>query len=207
MNELAMSDKEVSNALAQAQNWVIRNDDDFAMVDAHCVGLMALKKKIESDFASSKATTYAAWKAVVAQEKGHLDGIDEARKLDKQKMDGWLHVKEAERKALEDKMALEAKANAEAAALAAAVAAEQSGDSELAEAIISEPVAAQVVVVANTAPKAQTVLRKIWKFRVVNASLVPSEYKAVDEKKVGAVVRALGADCNIAGIETWQENI
>ena len=48
-------------------------------------------------------------------------------------------------------------------------------------------------------------LREDWKFQVVDAALVPREYLIVDEKKVGAVVRASKGQQQIPGIRVWAE--
>lgn len=206
MNEIATPEKEVITALEVARSWNITDDEQFALVDAHCAGLLKLKKKVESDFAESKATTYAAWKAVVAQEKGHLDGIDEARRIDKQKMDAYLTVKEDERKAEEDRLAAIAKKQAEDEAIARAQAMEAAGQNEEAAAIIEAPVFVAPTIVPKTAPKASTVMRKVWKYRVKDEAKVPREFLTLDDKKIGGVVRSMGAATNIPGIEAYSES-
>lgn len=47
--------------------------------------------------------------------------------------------------------------------------------------------------------------RDVWKFEVTDPALVPREYLMVDEKKLGAVVRALKGDTTIAGVRVWPE--
>jgi hypothetical protein len=206
MNELATPEKEVTTALEQAKAFTINSPEDRQMVDAHCAGLLALKKKIEADFAEPKAATYAAWKAVVAQEKGHLDGVDDARKIDKAKLAAWDEKVEAERLAEEARLQAIAKAQAEKDAIDRAVAMEAAGQQDEAEAIISEPVATPTVIVPKVAVKSQTTIRKVWKYKVTNAALVPREYLALDDKKIGGVVRALGGATNIPGIQAFQES-
>lgn len=205
--ELVTTDaqKEVGTALEQAQAFVIKSNEDFALVDAHCAGLLALKKKVEGDFKASKESTYAAWKAVVAQEKGHLDGIDEARRIDKTKMDAWTRHLEAERQAEEARLRAEAQKRAEDEAIARAQAMNAAGQKEEAEAIIAAPVEVAPVIVPKTAPKASTVMRKVPKFRIVDASKIPREFMTPDEKKIGAVVRAMRYAANIPGIEVYEE--
>ena len=50
-----------------------------------------------------------------------------------------------------------------------------------------------------------TSVRKTWKFEIVDASLIPSEYLMPDEKKIGAVVKALAENCKIAGVRIYSE--
>jgi hypothetical protein len=44
-------------------------------------------------------------------------------------------------------------------------------------------------------------VRQVWTFRIVNPSLVPDEYKIIDEKKIAAVVKA--GVRNIPGVEIY----
>ena len=60
-------------------------------------------------------------------------------------------------------------------------------------------------VVEAVAPKVKGVhTRRSWQFRIVDAAAIPREYLAVDETKIGKVVRALGAETAIAGIEVFE---
>ena len=55
-------------------------------------------------------------------------------------------------------------------------------------------------------PKAQGVaFTDTWKFESVDPALVPAEYKVVDEKRVGAVVRALKGETQIPGVRVYVE--
>jgi hypothetical protein len=49
--------------------------------------------------------------------------------------------------------------------------------------------------------------RKVWKFRIKDAALVPREYLTVNEVAIGGVVRALKGSTNIPGVETYQESV
>jgi len=195
------------SAIAQAQAFDISSNDDFSIVDQHCAGLLKLKKRIEADFKESKETTFSAWKAVVSQEKGHMDGIEDARRIDKQKMAAWQKKIEGERQAEETKLRVEAQKRAEDEALARAQALAASGQHDEADSILASPPEVAPIVIAKTAPKSETVIREIWKFRIINPLLIPNEYKTIDEKKIGGGVRALGSATNIPGVEAYQESV
>jgi hypothetical protein len=49
---------------------------------------------------------------------------------------------------------------------------------------------------------ASVTVRKVWRFRVVDPAQVPDEYKVVDERKIGAVVKA--GIRNIPGVEIFE---
>lgn len=50
-----------------------------------------------------------------------------------------------------------------------------------------------------------TSLREVWKFSVIDLAIVPREYLIVDEKAIGAVVRALKGRASIPGVRVYSE--
>lgn len=121
---------------------------------------------------------------------------------------------EAQRKA--DERAAEERRQAEAARVAgdlqAAAKHERAADrvEARAEAKVEslQSTAASVVapVLQRETPKVSGVSgRRVWKFRIKDASKLPREYTMPDEKKIGGVVRAMKSDTNIPGIEVWNE--
>jgi len=89
---------------------------------------------------------------------------------------------------------------------------EQAGEHALAAAVVEEAIAAPApVVVLPDAKKAVDGLKftRRWLWRVIPASaqppppLVPREYLCLDEKKIGAYVRAMKATGQIPGIEIY----
>lgn len=122
---------------------------------------------------------------------------------------------EAQRKA--DEKAAEERRQAEAARaagdLAAAAKHEQKAErveERAAERIETlQTVAASVVapVLERETPKVKGVSgRRVWKFRIRDASKLPREYLLPDEKRIGAVVRAMKGDTRIEGVEVWDES-
>jgi hypothetical protein len=59
--------------------------------------------------------------------------------------------------------------------------------------------------IASDVPRGGTVIRKNWKFRIVNADLIPKQYLTPDEKAIGAHGRALGEKASIPGIEFFAD--
>lgn len=66
-------------------------------------------------------------------------------------------------------------------------------------------IAAPVVSEAPTVKGIST--RKIWRFEIVDRAAVPDTFKSIDEKKIGAVVRALKAEANIPGVKVYAEEV
>ena len=67
---------------------------------------------------------------------------------------------------------------------------------------------APAIVIPQTETKVEGIskLRKVWKFRVTDASKVPDQYKKVDEVRLGQVVRATKGTMEIAGVEIYSED-
>ena len=99
------------------------------------------------------------------------------------------------------------------ATLAAAARLEQAGDVEAAARLVE---AAPVVAVAPSAPvflpPAPVIHVKVeggptftedWTFEVTNENLIPRHYLAIDEVKIGKVVRAMKGQTNIPGITAF----
>lgn len=97
---------------------------------------------------------------------------------------------------------------ARSVALEEAVTLEAQGMPEEAAAVVEQAIAAPapVIPIAQAAPKVDGIShRETWKFDIVDASLIPREYLSIDEKKLGAVVRALKGSTRIAGIRVYPE--
>lgn len=83
---------------------------------------------------------------------------------------------------------------------------EENGKLEAAEEIRETVPEVSMPVLENEIPKAKGIsTRDVWKFQIVNSDKVPDEYKMVDEKKVGAVVRATKGAIKIPGVKIWKE--
>jgi uncharacterized membrane protein YqiK len=138
-----------------------------------------------------------------------------ARKEEEARRKAELERLEAERKAEEERI------------LSEAIAAEESGDSTTAEAltnqaeqisesiqqekaaIASEPVYVPPVVLPKATPKMQggPVYRTVWKFEVINATLIPREYLIPDTGKIGGICRALKGAAQIPGVRFYEERV
>ncbi|MGD9885813.1 MAG: hypothetical protein AB7U95_37520 [Reyranella sp.] len=95
---------------------------------------------------------------------------------------------------------------AEAAKLAAKAEKVEERTAAKVEALQIQEAAVVAPVISREPPKvAGLATREVWKFRVVNAALVPDQYKAIDEARIRKVVAALKGDANIPGVEVYSE--
>ena len=88
--------------------------------------------------------------------------------------------------------------------------AEEKGDTEKAE-LLREKQAEVFVpapIVESQVQKTEGIgIRKMWKFRIADESLIPREYLIPDSVKIGKMVRASGGTVKIAGVEVFSEDV
>lgn len=109
--------------------------------------------------------------------------------------------REAEQASAEERKRLLAQAEA-ADRKAAAAAVKVEAKEEQAQAVI-----APVVHVQSSSPAVKGIAtKKVWKYRIVDASKVPFEYMMVDDSKLSAFARAMKGTVPIAGVEFYSED-
>jgi hypothetical protein len=182
----------------------ITNNTDYTRAGEILLTIKEIRKKIEATFKPIKQKMDAAKKEVLDQERNADKPLAEAEAYIKPLIAGYLAEQERIRKAEEDRLREIARKEEEQRQFDAALAAEQSGNKEEAEAIMEAPVQAAPVVVPKSVPKVSGVaMTKQWKFRITDPNKIPREYLTVDEQKIGGVVRALKDQCRIPGVEVY----
>lgn len=163
-------------------------------------------KNIKEYFKPRKKDAEIAYKNWVSAEKDslepfqvfvlHANGIMTAYNVEQEK------IRVEKERILQEK----ARKESEEQQLRDAEQAEKEGNKEEAEAILNEEVHVPPPIVAPSTPKVSGLsMATTWKFKVINASLVPDEYKKIDEIKIGQVVRAMKSKTNINGIEAYPD--
>jgi len=165
--------------------------------------LKSLRQQMDDTFKPIIDKANKAHKEAIAQMK-RLEApvIEQERRLDPI-LAMWL----TEQKRLHNIRLAElraAKARVEAEALEAASKATEDGDIEGARDIV-ESLQSLTPEALGKPDTAGISTRTTWKFRIIDASKVPDTYKKIDEGKIGKVVRALGKNADIAGVETYPE--
>ncbi len=182
----------------------IKTVADYTRAGEILLTIKEIRKKIENTFKPIKQKMDAAKKEVLDQEKAADKPLAEAEAWIKPLIAEYNSDQEKIRQAEEARLREEARKQEEERRLQEALAAEQSGNTEEAEAIISEPVIAPPVVVPKSVPKvAGIAMTKTWKFRITDANKIPRQYLMVDEQKIGQIVRAMKEQTHIPGIEVY----
>lgn len=84
--------------------------------------------------------------------------------------------------------------------------AEAAGKADKAEELAERAQTVVAPVVDTAPPKVAGVsTREVWRFEITDPAALPREYLVPDEKKIGAVVRALKGDAVIPGVRVYAE--
>lgn len=186
----------------------IKDDRSYKEAAEFYLVIKGFRKQVEEAFGGIVTKAHAAWKAATALRSRADDPLDEAEKIIKSSMGVWDAEQKRKRRLEEDRIRMEQTAKAEEERKKQAVFAAKQGDIEKSQAIMEAPPAPVAPVVLPTPEKIKGVqFRENWKFRIVNAKLIPQDYQIPDEVKIGKLVRALKNETNIPGIEVYCERV
>lgn len=164
------------------------------------------KKQVDEVFDPIVKAAHSAHKEAVAQKKKFTDPLVSAESVVKGKISTYRA--EEDRKAREEEARLNEarRKQAEEEALAAAILEPDEEEQDvIIERAIAQPPAP--VYVAPKVPVVQGISeRKVWKYRIINHSLIPREYLIPNEVAIGAVVRSMKENANIPGVEIYSES-
>ena len=203
-----------TDALVQeAHRLVITTDEQYAaainlgktldaMIDAvhtHKVGGRTLDE--------NRDHAHKAWKGWVALISGLVDPMTAAKQITSRKCGDYRMLKERERQRLEHEAQDKIRQQEEDTRLRDAQVLEAQGRVQEAMAVIEQPILTAPVVMPVTTPKIEgSAPRTTWKFRIVNAALVPRYLLIPDEKAIGALVRTRKGAVAIPGVEVYAEH-
>jgi len=157
---------------------------------------------------------YTAWNDLIKElKKPYL----EKEVYLKQELSRYDQEQEKIRKQEEDRLREEARKQEEESQIAAAIAAEQEGDKEEAEAIIAAPVYTPPIVLPKITPKVSGIsYRENWTFEVVNlmdlvkavaAGIVPIQALHPNMTFLGSQARNLKSSMRYPGVNAYAEKI
>jgi hypothetical protein len=166
-------------------------------------------KEVKATFDPICEAANKAHKAATAKRASFLDPLESVYRSVKRLMSDYDAEQERIRREAEEKLREQARKEEEERRLKEAIALEESGQKEVAEAVMETPVYVAPVVIPKAVPKMEggPVFRTVWKFRIVNQNIIPRQYLKVDEVAIGGVVRALKGQTNIPGIEPYEERV
>ena len=196
----------------QAKALTVASNEDYTQGETLLSSCKQLETEIHAAFDPIVEKAHLAHKEAVAQRAKYLNPIEEGRKILKQKMIAFQQEQERIRREEQARLEAEAQKRAEDEALALASQAEAEGNTEMAEAIISEPVQAAPVVLPKMAPKASRLSagKTLWYAEVTD---IKALCKAIADGKASInliepnmtalnnMARAMKSTMNIPGVQ------
>ena len=197
--------REVDSMSERAENFAVANATDYEAGAEFLKTIKSLSNDVEAQRKKITQPLDQAKKQVMDLFRPLSTALSSAESTIKRRLVAW--QSEQDRIAREERRKAEERSRRERERLEKqAQDAEEKGRTERADILRDRAASTVVVSAAPETPKVSGLsTRSVWKFEVVDASKVPDEYKVVDEKKVGGVVRALKGDANIPGVRIWEE--
>lgn len=205
----------VSMVEVQARQIVITTDAEYEKAAAFGKQLKAKAKVVTDFFEPMKTSAYQAHRAVCEREKATLKPLQEAEKILKKTISGYIQEKERQRKELEAQIRKEAEAEKERK-LNEAIALESEGKTAEAEAAmfdaqVTESIAGNATVVMSTPKTTGVSNSKDWEIEAIDAEKVPVSFagmmiRPVDEKAIMRLIKASKGTIQIPGIK-YKETI
>lgn len=134
-------------------------------------------------------------KSIREEKKKHTDRLEQAEKVLRGKVTAYIAEQERQRRLEQAKRDEEQRRIDKEAAEA---------NEFLADVGATQAVAERVAPVQEV-EKAGMAFREVWKFEIIQAGLIPREYLAVDEVKIGQMVRAMKDTLTIPGVRIYSE--
>ncbi|KKK56153.1 hypothetical protein LCGC14_3067370 [marine sediment metagenome] len=208
---IAAIEESTALVVTEAQGITITDQDSYGYAGAFLTDVLKpARAEIDATFGKIIKKAHAAHKEAVGQRKRHEAPLIEAENIVKSIM--GVYVIEQRRIAAEaDAERLRvAREEAETAALAEAARLEDAGHTEAAEEMITAPVVPVVSAPPPEEPKADGVSsRFVTKFKIIDARKITAAFMMPNEKKIGQIVRSMGADAAqlVGGIEVYEEPV
>lgn len=127
----------------------------------------------------------------------------------KQKLATYKWEQDEKRRKEEERNRLKAEQEAREKREAEIAAAKKAKDKETVAELKAAPIVPEIKPAKTPEPPKLegTSFRTVWKFRVTDANKIPRKYMVPDEQAIGQVVRALGMNAGIDGIEIYREQV
>lgn len=190
----------------QADALVIDSESTYRAASGFLLNVKDLTREIISFFEPLKRSASDAHKKLCAAEKEKVSPLLDVERKVKTRMLEYEAAERRRKAEQEAKLREEARKIEEESRLREATRLEAEGRTREAERLIDAPIFTPPVTVAPPTPRVQGVKYvTTWKFRIIDESLIPRQFLAVDEKKIGAVVRAMRGEARVPGVEVYED--
>lgn len=199
----------------QAEQIKILDNPTLAKANDFLLGIKHLEKQIKDTFEPLIKKAHEAHRALLEQEKKYTQPLIQAEGIIKGEIRAYLLEQERIRQQEEERIRREKeeadrqRREEEDKILVEALELQRAGKlAEADRAICQEPKTSEVTEKAPEKIRLPgTAMRKILKWRVTDAALIPREYLAVNESKINEFVRVMHEKTEIPGIEVYFEDL
>lgn len=206
MGELELMQQKVTIMQSEVFEIQITNPETYRRAGDLLVALKDMDKAIRNYFRPLKESAHKAWQSICKRETEELSKIKKPISYLNEQMTLYNIAEEKKRQEELIRITAELQKQEEARRLELAEQLEKAGNTEEAEAILTEDIFIPKPMVEKTTPKINGLtLTTTWKWRVIDANIIPREYLKIDEAKINSVVKALKDNANIPGIEVYPE--
>lgn len=194
--------REVELYRAKASEITVRTPQEMEGAEAILTELRRRKKVWLEAVEATVKGAHATWKAAVAHRDSIAKPIDEAERIVKGRIADYISEQRRIAAAEQQRLQAEADAKAEAERKRAMAAAAKLKTETLREERIeqAETIVAPVVHVAVAVPETKLAMIVSYGYEIQDEAKVPREYLCVDDRKIGAVVRASKGSIAIPGV-------
>lgn len=205
-NDVQQIESKAGALVAMARGLVVTDAESYQVAGEFLLRCKDYRKQVAAAFDPTVKATRAAWQTALAERKRHDDPADQAEGIAKETMLGWERAEHERLQAEANARAAEKRREAEEKQLAAAQRAEDAGQHDKAEHIVSQPTPVAPVKVERAAPKMAGVqVRITWHFEVMDDALVPDEFKEIDRKALAAFARRHKDQAKIPGVRFYSD--
>jgi hypothetical protein len=190
-------------------NFDIQSEADVVKINLILRRTIEFEKMICDRIDPEIANAYKTHKGLTAMKKEELQPILNVKERCNASLKDWQRKKEAEAKALQDKINADLKAQVEAEKARLLSEAKDDFSKEIAKEKIEEMKAVQVDLkecqTAVIQKQEGQYKRSNWKAKIVNPDLVPKEFWKIDESMLDKVAKMTKGNQEIPGVEFWDD--
>jgi hypothetical protein len=195
-----------NGAMAIGQTLKVTDARTYGIAAELIVAGKDLIKEVRAYFEADRQMADALHKSITRKISDAIGRIQPTIDRLSRECQDWRNNEERKRLAAQAQAAADERRRQDEIAEAAAAELRAGGMHEAADAVVEETrLAAQSmpmsVSVASTVPDSPLTFRDNWEWTIVDESKIPREYFLLDEKSIGAVVRAQKGLCRIPGIQ------
>ena len=176
-NKIKVIEKETQDIIKQAENYIIKNQLQYNNAGIFLKSIKGLQKQIKNTFDPLCKKAQEAHKSIVAEKKKHLDPVNKAEQVIKEKQIAYWNEQETKRKAEQERLARDA---------------EKKG-------VVAPVIAPSVTKLAGQS------IKKIWKVDSVDIKQLPKEWCLPNMSALNAHARNTKGKIPIPGVVFKEE--